>query len=94
MANTKSAKKRAKVTAKKRMANKPIATATKTYLKKARVSLMNNEAGTAHAAVNEAATVLDKAAQKGIIHRNTAARRKSRLFKKLNAITTTGLLQR
>ncbi len=84
MANIKSAKKRIKVTAKRQAANKPIVSATKTYLKKARAALSGNDSEVARAAVDQVVRILDKAAQKGVLHPNSAARRKSRLTRKLN----------
>lgn len=84
MANIKSAKKRIKVTAKRQAANKPIVSATKTYVKKARAALSGSDLESARAAVDQVVRILDKAAQKGVLHRNNAARRKSRLARKLN----------
>jgi small subunit ribosomal protein S20 len=55
-------------------------------VKKALVSLDAGEVEIARQSTQEAIIALDKAAQKGVIHKNNAARRKSRLMKRLNAI--------
>ncbi len=79
MPNIKSAKKRVLVAALKNERNKAAKTELKTVLKKARA-----EDATAEA-VKAAAIKLDKSAGKGLIHKNKAARIKSRLAKKANA---------
>ena len=83
MANTKSAIKRIKVSAKKYQRNVAVKSATRTYVKKARAAIAQN-ADEAVTDVTAAISALDKAAKKGVIHRNNAARRKSRLMKRLN----------
>ena len=84
MPNIKSAKKRVKVIAAKTMQNKAINSQLKTEIKKANAAIA---AGTAdkEAVVRVAIKKIDQAASKGILHKNTAARRKSALAKKLNA---------
>ena len=63
----------------------------KTYITKARILIKSNDLDAAQEAVRRATQALDKAAQKGVIHPNNAARRKSRLMKKLNeALAATG----
>ena len=84
MANTKSAKKAARVAARRQARNKPIRSAAKTYVAKAERIIFSGELASASAAAVQAQKALDKAAQKGVIHPNNAARRKSRLMKKLN----------
>ena len=84
MPNIKSAKKRVKVIATKTMRNKAINSALKTDMKKANVAIETNAADKAEA-VRVAIKKIDQAASKGILHKNTAARRKSALAKKLNA---------
>ena len=79
MPNIKSAKKRVKVIATKTMQNKAINSQLKTEIKKANAAL---ESG---AAVRVAIKKIDQAAAKGILPKNTAARKKSALAKKLNA---------
>jgi len=53
----------------------------KTFVKKANTTIASGDAAAAQKAVSEAASVVDKAAEKGIIHKNAAARRKSRLMR-------------
>lgn len=69
---------------KKRLRNKSVKSATATRVVRAEKLISNNELEPAQEAVTTAISALDKAAKKGVIHRNTAARRKSRLMKKLN----------
>ncbi len=85
MPNIKSAKKRVKVTATKTLRNKAINTALKTDIKKANIALENKDAN-ATSAVKVAIKAIDKATAKGILHKNTAARKKSALAQKLNAV--------
>lgn len=87
MANIKSAKKRIKVTETKTLRNKMIKSALKTTLKKFETALASGNVEDAKSAYNNAAKALDMAASKGIIHKNMAARKKSRLAIKLNSIT-------
>ncbi len=85
MPNIKSAKKRVKVTATKTLRYKAINTALKTDIKKANIALENKDAN-ATSAVKVAIKAIDKATAKGILHKNTAARKKSALAQKLNAV--------
>jgi small subunit ribosomal protein S20 len=82
--HTESAKKALRVSQRRRDQNKPVRSQVKTYVKKAEQRISSNEPESAREAVQRAMTALDKAAQKGVIHPNNAARRKSRLMKKLN----------
>ncbi len=84
MPQTESAKKALRVSQRRRDRNKPVRSQVKTYVKKAEQLISSNEPESAREAVQRAMTALDKAAQKGVIHPNNAARRKSRLMKKLN----------
>ena len=84
MPNIKSAKKRVKVIATKTMQNKAINSQLKKEIKKANAAIANGDEGK-DAAVRVAIKKIDQAAAKGILHKNTAARRKSALAKKLNA---------
>ena len=77
MPNIKSMKKDLKRNAKKHERNTSAKSALKTFVKKARTSTGDGSA----AAVTLAVKQLDKAAQRGIIHKNQASRRKSRLMK-------------
>ena len=71
--------------------NKPIRSAVKTYVTRARKLIEGDDLDAAQQAVKQATQALDRAAQKGTIHPNNAARRKSRLMKKLNgALAATG----
>ncbi len=86
MANIKSAIKRNKQNEKRRLNNRVFRGQARTMVKKARVALATNEKEEAKAKVLEAVKALDKAASKGVIHKNNAARRKSRLMKQLVAL--------
>jgi small subunit ribosomal protein S20 len=84
LANTKSALKMIRVAAKKRARNMPVRSALKTYVGKARKQIVGGQLELAEPSVREAISALDRAAERGVIHRNQAARRKSRLMKQLN----------
>ena len=84
MPNIKSAKKRVKVIAAKSLQNKAANSQLKTEIKKANAALENNSADKA-VAVRVAVKKIDQAVAKGILHKNTAARKKSALYKKLHA---------
>ena len=84
MANTKSAKKRILITAKKTIRNKIIKSRTKTAVKKAALAMSEGNPDNAKEAFSFAVSSIDRAASKGVIHKNTAARKKSRLAKSLN----------
>lgn len=84
MPNIKSAKKRVKVTAVKTARNKAFKSSLKTVVKKANAAIEANSADKSQA-VSAAYKKIDQAAAKGILHKNTAARSKSALARKLNA---------
>ena len=84
MPNTKSAQKRARATETRRIRNKSVSSQCKSSIVKAEKLIFLRELEPAKEAVVDATSILDKAAEKGIIHPNNAARRKSRLMKKLN----------
>ncbi len=84
MANSKSSKKRIRVAERRREENKPLRTEARTFVKKAEVAIASGDVDAAKAATLEAVSVLDRVADKDVIHKNNAARRKSRLMKKLN----------
>lgn len=86
MANIKSAKKRIRVIEKKTLANKMIKSALKTTIKKFEVAVAGGSKEEATAAFTGAVKALDMTASKGIIHKNKAARKKSRLNAKLAAM--------
>ncbi len=83
MANTKSAIKMIRVAARRAARNKPIRSEVKTLVKQARTEISGGDMEKAQAEVRVAVSALDKAATKGVIHKNAAARRKSRLMKRL-----------
>jgi small subunit ribosomal protein S20 len=70
----------------KQVSNKPIRSQCKTNITKAEKLIFTGELEAAQKAVVAAISSLDKAAKKGIIHPNNAARRKSRLMQKLNEV--------
>jgi len=82
---TKSAQRQMRVDAKKHLRNKSTRSLCKTNTVKAQKLIAAGEVNPARAAVALAISSLDKAAEKGIIHPNNAARRKSRLMKKINS---------
>ena len=84
MANSKTARKRIRIAETRRLRNRPYRTAARTFVKKAEAAIRAGDQTAAQAAVVEAISMLDRVASKGIIHRNNAARRKSRLMAKLN----------
>ncbi len=73
-----------RVAERKRIRNKSIRSLCKTNITKAEKLIFSGELEAARQAVAAAISSLDKAAEKGVIHPNNAARRKSRLMKKLN----------
>ncbi|MFQ5997045.1 MAG: 30S ribosomal protein S20 [Dehalococcoidales bacterium] len=84
MPQSKSAQKQMRVAEKKRLRNRSVRSQAKTNITKAERLIFSGELETAREAVLAAISSLDKAAEKGIIHPNNAARRKSRLMQKLN----------
>jgi small subunit ribosomal protein S20 len=78
MPNIKSAKKRVKVIAVKTLRNKTYKSALKTSIKKADIAIAAGSENKAEALASALKTI-DRAVSKGILHKNTAARRKSRL---------------
>ena len=72
--------------AKKQARNKSVRSLCKTNITKAEKLIFSGELEAAKEAVVTAISSLDKAAEKGVIHQNNAARRKSRLMKKLNEV--------
>ena len=84
MPGSRSVQKQARVAERRRLRNKPIHSLTKTNITKAEKLIFSGELESAREAVLVAISALDKAAEKGVIHPNNAARHKSRLMKKLN----------
>ena len=84
MPNTSSARKQVRVDQKRQLRNKSVRSLCKTSITKAEKLIFSGELEAAQEAVVAAIGSLDRAAEKGVIHSNNAARRKSRLMKKLN----------
>lgn len=85
MANIKSAKKRVLIAIKNNERNTAFKSSIKTAVKKA-LSLANGEAEELKVALSKVYQLCDKAVSKGILHKNTAARKKSRLTKAINRL--------
>ena len=79
MANIKSAKKRILVIETKTLRNKTIKSKIKTLVKKVELAVAENDKAAAEAALKVATSEISKAASKGVFHKNTAARKISRL---------------
>ncbi|MFC1944804.1 30S ribosomal protein S20 [Chloroflexota bacterium] len=86
LAHTKSAKEMIRIIEKRRARNRSVRSATKTALAKADRLMSGGELEGVTEAVRGAISAVDRAAKKGIIHPNCAARRKSRLAQKLNGV--------
>ena len=86
MANTKSAIKRIRQNEKRRLHNRIFRGRARTFVKKAHLAIEEGNLEEARQRTVEAVSALDKAAEKGILHKNNASRRKSRLMKKLAAL--------
>ncbi|HOF94854.1 MAG TPA: 30S ribosomal protein S20 [Clostridia bacterium] len=85
MANIRSAQKRVSITAKQNLRNRMVASAVKTSIRRFNQALAAGDAQAAEAAYTKAVSTVDKAAGKGVIHKNAANRKKSRLALKLTA---------
>jgi small subunit ribosomal protein S20 len=83
VANTSSAKKAVRTIARRTEENKSIRSGIKTVVKKAHDAIKEGKTGIQ--AVRQAESSIDKAVSKGVVHKNKAARQKSRLMKRLNA---------
>ena len=89
MANTKTALKQWRVSLRKRARNRPARRFMRTLLGRARSVIRAKQAEDATTAVAravQALSTIDRAAEKGMLHKNNAARRKSRLVRQLNAL--------
>jgi small subunit ribosomal protein S20 len=86
LANIKSQIKRNRQNEKRRLRNRVFVGRARTFVKKAREMIAGGEKDSALEATRQAISALDKAAEKGAIHKNNAARRKSRLMKQLNQL--------
>lgn len=86
LANIKSAKKRILVSKKRADRNKSVRSRIKTAVKKVEVAIEAGDKAAATDALRAAVSELDKATKKGIYHKNTTARKVSRLTKAVNAL--------
>lgn len=86
MANIKSQIKRNRQNIKRRALNRVVRGNFRSALRKARVAIESGEVEQARTAAEAATKALDKAAAKGVIHKNKAARQKSRLMQRLNSM--------
>jgi len=86
LANIKSALKRIKVTKFKTRRNKIIVSSLKTSIRRFEDSVKAGNMNEAKELYQKVASLIDKAVAKGTLHKNTAARKKSRLSKKIKAI--------
>ncbi|MDX9870844.1 MAG: 30S ribosomal protein S20 [Clostridia bacterium] len=84
MANIKSALKRAQIARVRTVKNAAYKSMMKTSIRRFETSLKDNNPDTAKDTLKKALRIIDKLAGKGIIHKNTAARKKSQLTRKLN----------
>lgn len=87
MAHSKSAKKRINISERNRLRNQVIKSNLKSTLKKFLEAVNDNNVELAKEALSSVCKTIDKAATKGILHKNNAARKKSRLTIKLNALS-------
>lgn len=85
MANIKSAKKRILVTDKKNLRNRSIKSALKTQLKKFDAAVTAQDKDLAASLLPSVVSAIDKAASKGVMHKNAASRKKASMAKLLNA---------
>ena len=86
MPRSKSSQKQVRVVERRRIRNKSTRSLCKTNVTKADRLILSNDLDSARVATEAAISSLDRAAEKGVIHPNNAARRKSRLLKRLNQI--------
>lgn len=86
MANTKSAKKMTRKIAKRTVVNRTRRSRMRTFVRKVEEAIATGDAATAAAALRTAEPEVMRAAQKGIVHRNTAGRKVSRLATRVKAL--------
>jgi len=86
VANSAQAKKRARQNEKRRQHNASLRSMVRTYIKKVNAAIDSGDQAVAQQAFNDAAPVIDRMADKGIIHKNKAARHKSRLNAHIKAL--------
>jgi small subunit ribosomal protein S20 len=88
MANIKSAMKRIRQNEKRRVRNAAVRSTVRTSVKSARTAIESGQADQARETLLRTIQILDKAVTKGVVHKNTAARKKSRLTRQLNALAS------
>jgi small subunit ribosomal protein S20 len=88
MANTSSAKKAVRKIARRTAVNKSRRSEMRTYVRKVEEAIASRNAAAATAALHEAEPLIARAAQKGIVHKNTASRKISRLTKRVKALAS------
>ena len=88
MANTRSARKAVRKIARRTLVNRSRRSQMRTYMRKVEEALASGDQSAATAALGEAAPLMMRAAQKGIIHKNTASRKVSRLTKRVRALAS------
>lgn len=86
MPNHKSAEKRDRQNARRNAVNTTNRTKLRGQIRKLRAAITSGDAGAARTLLSETVSVIDKAIQKGVLHRNTAARHKARLTVKVNSL--------
>ncbi|KMY23367.1 small subunit ribosomal protein S20 [Actinobaculum suis] len=86
MANIKQQKKRVLTNEKRRIRNQAYKSELRTYVRRTREAIASGDREAAQAALNAAGRKLDKAVSKGVIHKNQAANRKSKLAKQINKL--------
>jgi len=86
LANIKSQIKRIKQNERRRLRNRVVRGMSRAAVRNARVALESGNLETSQTAIQQAISALDKAAEKGVIHKNNAARRKSRLMRRLASV--------
>jgi small subunit ribosomal protein S20 len=86
VANHADALKRMRQNTKRRMRNRHYRATMRTEIKKVRIAVESGEVETASSSLNGAVSIIHRLASKGVIHRRTAARRVSRLYKAVNGL--------
>lgn len=86
MANTSSAKKAVRKIERRTAVNRARRSQMRTYLRKVEEAIASGDSAAAKAALDDAAPLVMRAAQKGIVHRNTASRKVSRLTKRVQTL--------
>ena len=88
MANSPQARKRARQAEKRRRQNASQRSMVRTYIKRVRAAIESGNAAEAKTALDEAIPVIDRMADKGMMHKNNAARQKSRLNAQVKALSS------